>query len=100
MSPNASAPPTIHGRPIVGGLAARLPGGVKRAYAADPTLMALMEQRDRAIPPDCVHRLAPHGIRFVVLNGDKTSRELREALQRSDLVFVTVDGDRELYRVR
>lgn len=91
---------TIHGRPIVGGFTARLSDRVKAAYARDPTLMALIEQRDRAIPPDLVGRLTPYGIRFVVLNRDKTSREFREALQRSDLVFVTADGDRELYRVR
>jgi hypothetical protein len=91
---------TIHGRPIVGGFTARLSDRVKAAYARDPTLMALIEQREGAIPPDLVGRLTPYGIRFVVLNRDKTSREFREALQRSDLVFVTGDGDRELYRVR
>lgn len=91
---------TIHGRPIVGGFTARLSDRVKAAYAADATLMALIEQRQQAIPPDLVGRLTAYGIRFVVLNRDKTSREFREALQRSDLVFVTADGDRELYRVR
>jgi hypothetical protein len=91
---------TIHGRPIVGGFTARLSERVRRAYGADATLMALMRQREPEIPPDLVRRLAPYGIRFVILNRDKTSRELRDALQRSDLVLVTADGDRELYRVR
>jgi hypothetical protein len=90
---------TIHGRPIVGGFAARLSDRIKAAYAADPTLMALIEQREQAIPPDLAGRLTPYGIRFVVLNRDKTSQAFREALQRSDLVFVTADADRELYRV-
>jgi hypothetical protein len=90
---------TIHGRPIVGGFAARLPDRVARAYAADSALMAFFEQRHEAIPQDLGRRLALHGIRYVALNRDKTSRELRGALQRSDLSFVTADGDRELYRV-
>jgi hypothetical protein len=91
---------TIHGRPIVGGFTARLSERVRRAYGADATLMALMRQREPEIPPDLVRRLTPYGIRFVILNRDKTSRELRDALQRSDLVLVTAEGDRELYRVR
>jgi hypothetical protein len=91
---------TIHGRPIVGGFTARVSDRIKAAYAADATLVALIEQRELAIPPDLAVRLAPHGIRFVVLNRDKTSREFREALQRSDLVFVMADADRELYLVR
>jgi len=101
---------TIHQRPLVVGLVARLPRAVAAAYEDDPLLGGLLRLSgregavDTARPlPDrqlAADRLREIGIAFVVLNRRTASPSLAEYVERVlPLTRIAEEGERSLYLV-
>ncbi len=102
---------TVHGRPIVGGVIARLPPKVMDGYRADPLLSAWLRLSgaqpsvvkaarlpDRSTSAD---RLAAARISFVMLNRHRASQELRDFVERTlPLTLLAEDAERALYFVQ
>jgi len=90
---------TIHGHPLVGGYIGRMPPGVADAYERMPVVGNLLRlSSGRPAVPDAT---GPQPCRYLVVDRDKTSPELRAYVQsalRLDLLAAS-DG-RDLYRVR
>ncbi len=97
----------VHGHPIVGGFAARIPESLKQRYDETPVLRTLLklsggherDPRDEALTRDAIgDALHASGIKYVVLNretatpGLVTFVELRIPLRR-----LATEGSRELF---
>jgi hypothetical protein len=99
-----------HGRPLVGGFAARVPDRIKAAYTSDPVLgpiLHLSAGESRPDDPegwqtaDRSRHLIALGIRFVVINRDTAPPALVTfAVTRLNLRSVARDGPRELYTLQ
>lgn len=101
---------TIHGRPLVGGFAARLPTHVAAAYEADPLIADLLRlssagaaaDADREPPSADVvaASLRAYGIRWIVVNRERaSSRLLKYVKEVLPLTALAQDGERSLYFV-
>jgi hypothetical protein len=99
---------SIHQRPLVGGVVARLPSNVLPVYQADPLLagwMRLSEARSGkaeslSLPDSRLagERLKANGIAFVLLNRQTASPELREHVEHGlPLTLVAEGANRALY---
>ena len=93
----------IHGRPLAGGFAARVPPRLTTTYRANTAIAALFdlsagEKSVDALPANLGPSLAGAGINSVVVNTDAIPLS-REALTAKGLRFVIADGPRELYEV-
>jgi len=99
---------TVHGRPVVGGVLARLPPEVLARYRADPlisTWLRLSGAKGGAVPAPATadasvaaQTMAADGISFVVLNRRTASLELRNFVEHELPVRVIADdGERTLY---
>ncbi len=94
----------FHGRELAGGFVARLAPGVRRSYANQPGLEALLRV---SVPSTTEYRLAADaaarsfaaGVAFVVVNRDTFvgMRLPRIDLERAGFRFVLASGPRELY---
>jgi hypothetical protein len=101
---------TIHGRPLVGGFVARLSTNVAAAYEADPLIADLLTLSSGGAGTD-VNREPPsadvvaaslraNGIRWIVVDRERTSSRLLEYVQPVlPLTPVARDGERWLYFV-
>jgi hypothetical protein len=100
---------TIHERPIVGGLVARLPASVRAGYENDLVLNALLRLSDLrpmeavtfALPSrqQTIESLQAKHVAFVVLDRDVATRELQTFVEGLRLPEVARDRRRTLYRV-
>ena len=99
---------TIHGRPLVGGVLARLPSNVLATYRADPLIAAwlrLSGAAANAVPeatlPDGTlagQRMAVDDIRFVMLNRRTASPQLRDYVERVlPVAILAQDQERTLF---
>jgi hypothetical protein len=98
-----------HGRPMVGGVVARLSPEVLDAYRRDPLLAAWLRLSgmpgfDKAPLPDAGQTqtlLRADRIAFVMLNRRRASSELRQYIEsQSPLQLIAEDADRALYVAR
>jgi hypothetical protein len=97
----------VHGHPIVGGFAARIPTSIKSAYQDTPVVRSLlklsngeeMDPRDAGLTREQAGiALQQATIRFVVLNRATASRPLVDYVERAlPLRLVVKEGTRELY---
>lgn len=96
---------TIHERPLVGGVLARLPADVLATYRADPLVAAwlwLSGARADVVAggalPDATlaaQRMAADGIAFVMLNRRSASPQLREYVEQVlPLTLIAQDEER------
>jgi hypothetical protein len=97
---------TVHGRPLVGGIIARLSPSVIAAWEADPLLRSLMDLSEAVEPgemPDtteALERLDEMGIRFVMLNRATSPPGLVDyARSVLPLTQIAEEGQRTLYLV-
>ena len=93
----------VHGRPLVGGFAARVPPRIVARYRAIPAIASMFDRSAGeasldALPANLGPALADAGISNVVVNMDGLSLS-RNALAGKGLRFVVADGPRELYDV-
>jgi hypothetical protein len=99
---------TIHGRPLVGGVLARLPSNVLATYRADPLIAAWL--RLSGATPDVVpeapfpdgmlagQRMAIDNIAFVMLNRRTASQQLRDYVEHVlPVTIVAQDEERTLF---
>lgn len=102
---------SVHGRPLVGGIVARLPPSVLAFYRSDPLLASLMrlsEPRPGAIDDGPIadariarERLGTDGIDFIILNTATASSQLRQYVERSlPVVELATERDQVLYLVQ
>jgi hypothetical protein len=100
-----------HGRPLVGGVLARLPSDVMQRYEADPLLsgwLRLSGLDDQtsvhtALPEaaDASERMKADHIAFVMLDRERASPPLREYVEHvMPLTLVAVEDGRALYAAR
>ncbi len=101
---------TIHGRPLVGGVLARLPTNVLATYRADPLFAAWLRLSgaaadvapDGAVPDSTLaaQRMKADGIAFVMLNRQRASAQMREHVEHVlPLRLIAEDDERALYGV-
>lgn len=101
---------SIHGRPLVGGVMARLPASILDAYRADPLLAGWLRLsgsrpgtvQDGRLPDRALARLRmeANGIAFVMLDRRRASPQLREHVERDlPLEPIAEDDERTLYRL-
>lgn len=99
---------TIHERPLVGGVLARLPPDVLTRYRADPlisTLLRLSGVKEGVVsapavtdPSIAARTMAADGISFVMLNEKTASAELRDFVKNElPVTAIADDGERTLY---
>jgi hypothetical protein len=89
---------TVHGRPIAGGAAARLPAAVRTAYATHPSFAALMSWPGE-LPQNLAIDLRASGVAYVVVNTDVVGPGIGDVLKERGLRLLITDGARELYAV-
>ena len=99
----ALAHQNIHGRPLAGGFAARVPPRLTTTYRENTAIAALFDLSAgqgsvEALPANLGPALAGAGINSVVVNTDAIALS-QEALTGKGLRFVIADGPRELYEV-
>jgi hypothetical protein len=100
-----------HGRPLVGGVLARIPPNVLPSYEADPLLSGWLrlsgfddQTSVHTALPDAAHaaeRMRADGIAFIMLDRERASGPLREYVEQvMPLTLVAVEGGRSLYATR
>ena len=100
---------TVHGRPIVGGFAARVPPSIRERYAVMPVVRSLIDlsgggtvnvEDSRLTPGETEAALRAAGIEFVVLNRTASPARLTAYVEEKlPLTLVGKEEDRELYRI-
>jgi hypothetical protein len=99
---------SAHGRPIVGGFVARMPGSVRQMFEEAPTLDVLLrlsegEELDadyvEATRGQVVPFRADRGIRYLVFNHERASPMLREFIRSLPLIPLRSEGEWQLYEV-
>jgi hypothetical protein len=101
---------TIHGRPLVGGVLARLPSNVLATYRADPLIAAwlrLSGARADVVPEQALpdrtlagKRMIMDDIAFVVLNRRSASPQLRDYVEHVLPVAILAQDDERTLFVR
>lgn len=101
----------VHGHPLVGGFAARIPDSLKRRYANQPLVRSLLalsapaggtlEPTDEALTREqAVDALRAAGIRYIVLDRTRASQALQAVVDsRLPLTLVERNGTRDLFTV-
>jgi hypothetical protein len=99
---------TIHGRPLVGGVLARLPSNVFATYRADPLIAAWLRLSGAAanVAPEATlpdgtlagERMAADDIMFVMLNRRTASPQLRDYVEHVlPVTMLAQDEERTLF---
>jgi hypothetical protein len=102
---------TIHERPLVGGVVARLPPSVVPAYLSDPVIAEWLrlssarlrfDSRQEHLTPDAtMARLAADHIAFIMINRRTASSELQRYVEHSLPVEpIAQDDELSLYAIR
>lgn len=101
----------VHGHPLVGGFAARIPDSLKRRYAELPLVRSLLalsapaggtpDSTDEALTREqAADALGAAGIRYIVLDRTRASQALQAVVDsRLPLTLVERNGTRDLFTV-